>query len=122
MGSDARRAVIAVLAAGIALAAPTAAQASPVLRVAADGTVRAGEDRFLPARASSDLQATGRRAKATPRRAAFRAASPVDPAQRAPYDDALAQARAARDAMAIGTPRTELDEVVKTAEAIDADG
>lgn len=128
MRRNARGTMLALLATGTALSAPVAtAQASPVLRVAADGSTRQGNDRFLPSLARTTLPALPQRAKPAPYRARTRSAavsavSPVDPAQRAPYDDALAQARSARDAMAIGTPRTELDAVIKTAEAIDARG
>lgn len=126
MRRNARAAVLGLLATGTALAAPLApAQASPVMRVAADGTARISNDPFLPSRARTDLQPSGREARPASGRARIRAAAPastLDPVQRAPYTDALDQARQARDKMAAGTPRDELAAVIATAEAIDARG
>ncbi len=47
----------AVLGAMVAVAVPGAAQASPVLRVAKDGSARVVKDRFLPSRRTTALPA-----------------------------------------------------------------
>ncbi len=94
-----------------------------MLQVGSDGRAQRVEDRFLPSRASTALPATGRKPMASRRltgRAA--AASPIDAAQRAPYADAMKQARQARDAMVAGAPRDELSAVISTAEQIDLRG
>jgi D-glucuronyl C5-epimerase C-terminus len=110
----------AVLAAAIAAALPATADASPVLRVGADGRARVAEDRLLPPRAATALPRTpraGRRA-----RVAAAAQVPVlSPAARADYTAALATARATRDRLG-GARRAELAAVIATAEAIDARG
>jgi D-glucuronyl C5-epimerase C-terminus len=119
-----RRGAVTLLTTGATLAAPLAvAEASPILRVGADGHGRRADDRFLPSMARTTLPAPLHRVPSARSRAATSAApSPVTVEQRAPFDDALARARAARDAMPVGTPRAELAAVVSTAEGIDASG
>src|SRR4051812_39640361 len=93
----------AALAAVLLCAAPAGARASTGLR-GADAPVARGPDRFAPPPGALPRAGNGARMRlAPPARIAA-----LGPAERQRLDNALAQARAARDTLPDGTPRAEL--------------
>ena len=112
----------AVVGAMVAVAVPAAAQGSPVLRVARDGSARVVKDRFLPPRKVTALPAVPEGSRiAAPPRARASAVPTLSASARARYDAALADARRVGDLLA-GAQRAEMAGVVATAEGIEARG
>src|SRR4051812_3982902 len=93
----------AVVAAALLCAAPASAHASTVLRVAHSHVARV-QDRLAPPPGALPPAAAGRRLRLAP---VARIAA-LTPAERQRLNSALAQARAARDKLPAGTPRSEL--------------
>src|SRR4051794_22208560 len=106
-----------VLAAALLCAVPAGANASVVLRVA-HGHVARVQDRLAPPREALPPAVAGRRV----RLARVAQIAGLTPAERARLNTALGQARAARDALPAGVPRSELAAVIATAESLDATG
>jgi hypothetical protein len=105
----------------LAVAVPASAQAAPALRVGKHHHAHRIHDRLLPQPARTALPAVpvGTRVVLGAVRARAAALPPAD-AKR--YNDALSQARAARDRLPAGTPRTELAAVIGTVEGIQSRG
>jgi hypothetical protein len=101
----------------VAVAVPEAAQASPVLRVAKDGSARIVKDRFLPSRRTTALPGvrSGTRIVKERSRARARASQAPSPTARQRYNAALAEARRVRDTLT-GAQRAELAGAIATAE------
>jgi hypothetical protein len=116
-----RFAVPVLVVAVLALALPAIAPASSALRAGADGRAHRIKDRLLPARQRTALPAVPRRTR-TARLPVRAHAAALAPADQQRYSDALRQARAARDRMPAGTPRTELAGVIATVEGIERRG
>src|SRR3954468_21437027 len=106
-----------VLAAGLLCALPAAANASVVLRVAHSHVARV-QDRFAPPPEALPPAVAGRRVRLAP----LARIDVLTPAERARLNTALRQARAVRDALPAGVPRSELAAVIATAESLDASG
>ena len=85
----------AVLGALVAVATPAAADASPVLRVAKNGSARVVKDRFLPSRRTTALPAVPSGTRIVNRsRARARASQALSWSARQRYTAALAEAAA----------------------------
>ena len=110
--------VAALGAAFIALLAPVAAQASPVLKVGTDGKARKAEDRLLPPRSASKLPRVPAGTRVV-RNAARARASSLTSTERSTFNQALTEARRTRDGLPAGARRTELSAVIASFEAMD---
>ena len=108
----------ALCATFIALLAPVAAQASPVLKVGSDGKGRMTEDRLLPPRSATRLPAVPKGTRVVRNSPRARAAS-LTTTERSSFNQALTDARRTRDSLPSGARRTELSAVIAGFEAMD---
>jgi D-glucuronyl C5-epimerase-like protein len=117
-----RRTASTMLFCLLAVAVPASAQAAPALRVGAHDHAHRVHDRLLPPRARTALPAVPAGTRIVRSAVRARTAAALPPADAKRYNDALNQARAARDKLPAGTPRTELAAVIATVEGIDRRG